>query len=86
MGRDYTRWWVDEVPGAAPDAESYGQLHITANDGVIAFKSGRPTFRSDRYGPWLERLLLPLAQDGSRVDIILAITAYGVPVPTINRI
>ena len=76
MGRDYTGWWVDKVPGINRDGQSYAQITAVAELGHVAFNAGRPTFRSERYDPWRERLLLPLTTTANQVDIVLAITVY----------
>ncbi len=76
FGADYTGRYLDEV---LPDFESdYSYLHRVevAQTGLPNYRHGdaRMSFKLD-FAP-LERVYLPFATDGRRVDMILAMTVY----------
>jgi len=76
FGADYTGRYLDEV---LPDFESdYSYLHRVevAETGLPNYRHGnaRMSFKLD-FAP-LERVYLPFATDGRRVDMILAMAVY----------
>jgi hypothetical protein len=76
MGREVTGQWMDEAHPHFVSSPAYQQFVAVAERGVIAYRRGRPMFHLGKEFVWLERLLLPLAQDGEHVDMLLAITIY----------
>ena len=75
MTRDYTGWWMDEAHANFTN-HPYAAHYLQVSEGQASWRRGRPGFHvhSDYFE--MERVMLPLARDGSTVDMILAITAY----------
>lgn len=76
MKRDVTGLWVDEVHPLFVTSPAYPQFVATAERGEVWYRRGNPLFHLPKEYLSMERLLLPLAQDGKDVDMILAITVY----------
>ena len=76
MKRDPTGLWLDEAHPLFVASETYPQF-VAAFDGHCGYRRGQPLFHLPRELVSMERLLLPLAQDGATVDMILAITIYN---------
>lgn len=78
LGADFTGRWLDEAhwrpDGTPPVFPSYERV---ATEGVHDWRRGAPHFAGyiDRCAE-LERVFLPLAADGSAVDMILAINVF----------
>jgi hypothetical protein len=74
-GQDYTGCWLDEVHPGFASLEVYDQFRAAAQEGRIGWRKGRPLFAYERQ-PWLaiERIILPLASDGAKVDMLLGLT------------
>ena len=74
--RDHTGKWLDEVFPLFLNSPTYRQFVGAAERGEIAYRRGKPQFHLSKEYLSVERLLLPLARDGSTVDMLLAITVY----------
>ena len=76
MGADPTGKWFDEAHPALLSSPLYPKILAAANQGGPAYRRGQPTIHLDKDYLMLETLLLPLAADGSTVDMLLGITVY----------
>jgi PAS domain len=75
MKRDPTGQWLDQAYPLFVESETYPQF-VAASDGQSGYRRGQPLFHLPREFLSMEHLLLPLAQDGVTVGMILAITIY----------
>ncbi len=75
MGRDFTGVWLDEAYPLFLTSPAYPQF-VAAAGGQVGYRRGPPVFHLSKDYLLMERLLLPLAQNGRDVDVILAITVY----------
>jgi hypothetical protein len=75
MTRDYTGWWLDE---AHPNFLTHGAYshYLAVAAGDVSFRRGRPGFHVHEDYYEMERILLPMARNGTTVDMVLAITVY----------
>jgi hypothetical protein len=75
MTRDFTGWWVDE---AHPNFREhpYYQHFLKVARGEVSWRKGRPGFHVHADYFEMERVMLPMARDGSNVDMMLGLTAY----------
>jgi hypothetical protein len=76
LGCDPTGRWCDELVADFAAAPTYPQWVATAEEGRIAYHHGLPVVHVPKDYISTERLLLPLARDGERVDMILAIAVF----------
>jgi hypothetical protein len=76
LGRDVTGEWLDEAHPAFAASPAYPQFLATAS-GQLAFYRGPPTYYFERDHLEIERLLLPLARDGRKIDMVLGITVFS---------
>jgi hypothetical protein len=72
IGRDVTGLYHDEIGTPERIAPVIHALDLVCEIKAPVFLSGRLSVPSQDY-VWVKRLGLPLAQDGSRVDMILAV-------------
>lgn len=78
LGRDFTGAWFHEVhPDFGPDHPTYDDYRRLAKEGAVLWRRGRPIFalHIERCAA-LERIILPLADDGTTVDMGLAMTVH----------
>lgn len=75
MGHDPTGEWLDIAFPHFLGSANY-QDYVTVAEGRPSYRKGPPTYHIDKQHVVLERIMLPLAADGIRVDMILAITVY----------
>lgn len=75
LGRDVTGEWLDEAHPAFASSPAYPQFLATAA-GQLAYYCGPPTYYFERDHLLIERLLLPLARDGRKVDMVLGVTVF----------
>jgi len=77
VGRDLTGTWFDDKEATPQVSRSYANLVFVAAGLGISYRRGFPVFNA-AHKDYLtsERIMLPLARDGSTVDIVLALTAY----------
>jgi hypothetical protein len=76
--RDLTGLWLDEVhPEFTPGSDLYREYIGVIESGRPSHRRGEPIFivNADKFAE-LERILLPLAQDGRTVDMLLAATVF----------
>ncbi len=77
FGQPKTGRWLDEMEPAfnsngAMQASFLGAVH----DKQIAYRRGQPRFHMNADAAELERIVLPLAGDGRRVDMLLGFTVF----------
>lgn len=77
MQGDFTGRWMDEAHPGFPLSSAYADFVAVAEEGAVGYRAGPPLFESRSRGA-VERLLLPLARDGRRVDILLGMTIYHI--------
>lgn len=75
MARDYTGWWIDEAHDAFLASPIYSH-YLAVAGGALNWRRGRPAFHVHPDYHEMERLMLPMARDGTLVDMILAVTVY----------
>ncbi len=76
IGQDTTGLWLDDVhPDFHPGSHTYQHYLSVVDHGRPSWRRGRPVFAaySERCAE-IERLLLPLAGDGTTVNVIVALT------------
>jgi hypothetical protein len=66
--------WYDEVHPRFGQSTAYPQFVAVAERAQVAFYRGPPVYVIDEKYKTIERLILPMAQNGSDVDMLLAIT------------
>lgn len=76
MGADLTGRYLDEAHPRFVTSLTYPDYVAAAERGEVRLHRGPPTFHINKDYVSIERLLLPLAADGSKVDKLLAITVY----------
>ena len=74
---DPTGLWMDErFPHLAKDAPTYAYLVKSAEQGVVCYNRGFPVVHVPKDYILTERILLPLAEDGKQVDVVLGLSVY----------
>jgi hypothetical protein len=76
FGRDYTGHWLDETHVNFYASPGYPQYVAAAEQGRAGYRRGHSLAMLPMDYRSIERLLLPLAQDGKAVDMLLAISLY----------
>jgi len=74
-GSNPTGRWYDEVHPRFRGSTAYPQFVAAVERAQIAFYRGPPVYVVDKDYKTIERLILPMAQNGRDVDMLLAITA-----------
>jgi len=75
LGRDVTGQWLDDVhPEFRTDALLNGRYRFMADTGRPTWRRGPVRWRHDNMHREVENCMVPLASDGSTVDIILALS------------
>lgn len=74
FGANTTGRWYDDVHPLFRQSTAYPQFIAVAERGKIAFYRGPPVYVIDAQWKTIERLILPLAQNGRDVDMLLGIT------------
>jgi hypothetical protein len=77
MGFNPVGRYLDEVHPRFATHQHYRDYVVCVEEGVPAYRRGAPEYHLQKDYVGLERLLLPLARDGRRVDMLLCITLYG---------
>jgi hypothetical protein len=76
IGRDVTGMWVDEAhPDAAHRPGYFERYRAVVQTHVPSWRRGRPVLWVHEDFAHIENILLPLAANGSDVDMLLAFTA-----------
>ena len=75
MGADFTGEYLDAAHPAFLESASHDDF-LSVAGGLPSYRRGKPTFHVDKSYLSMERLALPLAEDGVRVNVLLAITFY----------
>ncbi|MGH6977478.1 MAG: PAS domain-containing protein [Stellaceae bacterium] len=73
-GSNPTGRWYDEVHPRFRSSSAYPQFVAVAEQAQVAFYRGPPAYVIDYEQKTIERLILPMAQNGRDVDMLLAIT------------
>jgi hypothetical protein len=76
IGSDLTGRWIDEAHPSFLSSTAYPQFVAAAECGVSGYRSGPTNIILPKEYLTMERLILPLARDGKRVDMLLAISVY----------
>lgn len=77
VGRDITGMWFDE---AFPDFRGSAleeQMSAVVRNAKLSYHKGPLLASAEREFLWIERLLLPLARDGSNVDMLMGVSLFG---------
>lgn len=74
-GSDPTGYWYDEAHARFRESTAYPHFVAAAEQAQVAFYRGPPVYVIDKQYTTIERLILPLAQNGIDVDMLLGITA-----------
>jgi len=80
FGEDATGQWYDDAQPRFRGSVDLQQFAAVADHGRIAFYRGPPIYVVDATWKTIERLILPLAQNGHDVDMLLGMTVID-PVP-----
>ena len=77
MGRDVTGLWFDEAHTTAASQPNYMERSKTVVEtGVPSWRRGPPRlWRHDVYSQ-IENLILPLADDGRTIDLLIVLTVF----------
>ncbi len=73
-GSNPTGRWYDEVHPRFRQSTAYPHFVAAAERAQVAFYRGPPVYVIDLQFKTIERLILPMAQDGGTVDMLLGIT------------
>jgi hypothetical protein len=73
-GADRTGRWYDEVHPRFEASTAFPHFVAVAEQRRVAFYRGPPVYVIDARWKTIERLILPLAEDGREVDMLLGIT------------
>lgn len=73
-GSNPTGQWYDEAHPRFRRSTAYPLFVAVAERTQVAFYRGPPVYVVEQPYTTIERLILPLAQDGTRVDMLLGIT------------
>jgi hypothetical protein len=74
VGDDPTNRWVDEVDPDFPGGLGHAHFHAAVEKHELGFYRGPPSQALRKDFIVVERLVMPLAGDGSTVDMLLGIT------------
>ncbi|WP_179188587.1 PAS domain-containing protein [Kiloniella majae] len=75
MDRDCTGMWIDEAFPSFLGSEVYSDYINLIENGVPSYRKGPASFHIPNYKT-IERIMLPLAENGTDVNMILALTVY----------
>jgi len=75
MGREFTGRWADEVFPRFAETRAHVDF-VAAAAGEPRWFRGVPDFAPATEYAGTERLVLPLAADGARIDLLLGVTLY----------
>jgi PAS domain len=76
LGGEATGRWIDERYADFRSSATYPLFVAAAEEGAASYHRGPPDLILAQICLMSEQLLLPLAGDGRRVDMLLAITVY----------
>ncbi|MEH6630445.1 MAG: PAS domain-containing protein [Halopseudomonas aestusnigri] len=75
MEQDHTGDWIDEVYPDFTLSSTFPDYMKLYENGIPSHRRGPASFHIPDY-KMIERIMLPLARNGSDVDMILALTVY----------
>jgi hypothetical protein len=76
MGKDVTGYWLDDVHESFVSSKAYADFAAAVQAKAPSLYRGRPQFHLHKDYVAIERLLLPLAENGEDVDMLLGLTVY----------
>jgi hypothetical protein len=76
LGRDATGKWLDEAHPRFIASTAYPKFVAAVERGEVGFHKGGAINHSKRSWMSAERLILPMARNGSDVDLLLGITVF----------
>jgi hypothetical protein len=76
MQRDLTGWWYDEAHPGVLDHPMYKYFEERWNRNEPTWRRGRPWLHVDPDIYEIEQVVLPMARDGSTLDLLLCITVF----------
>jgi hypothetical protein len=76
IGRDPKGKWLDEVHPRFVTSSAYSQFVAAVERGEAGFYKGPPTYHVQKDYMSIERLILPLARNGSDVDRLIGMTVF----------
>lgn len=77
IGREVTGQWLDEAhPGIGRDPAYQARSRKVVQTAIPSWRHGRPNlWRHELFGK-IENLILPLAADGARVEMLMIMTVF----------
>ncbi len=75
VGAEVTGAWIDEMRPGFTKTRSYADF-VAAAGGETIWRRSPPDLRADKRYVETELLVLPLAEDGATVDMLLGLTLY----------
>lgn len=75
-GVDYTGKWLDEVFPQFIGSETHSDCEAIAADGQPRWRRGKPYLNYEEDFNQLERIFLPLAANGTDVDMLFCLTVF----------
>lgn len=75
MERDYTGYWIDEAFPEFETSATYQDYVDLAEQAKVSYRKGAAMYHVPRH-KHLERVMLPLATDGRKTNMIMALTVY----------
>lgn len=77
IGREVTGQWLDEAhPEAAATPAYLERYRRVVESGIPSWRRGRPQLSIHLDFDTIENLILPLAEDGTHLDMLLAMTVF----------
>lgn len=76
MHRDPSGLWADEAYPQFTRQSTYPDYLKVGIEAGISYRKGPPAYHVDSGCRLIERIMLPLAEDGAAVDMILGLTLY----------
>ena len=75
-GADHTGCWLDEVFAQFVGSETQADCEATVADGAPRWRRGKPHLSYEEEFNLLERIFLPLAANGTDVDMLFCLTVF----------
>lgn len=76
-GEEHTGFWYDEMFPHFAQSPTHSDLVATARTGRPSWRRGKPNLCYEKDFLALERVFLPLARDGAKVDMVLTLVLFG---------
>lgn len=75
-GADHTGSWLDEVFPQFTGSETHSDCEVIVADGIPRWRRGKPHLSYEEDFDMLERIFLPLAANGTDVDMLFCLTVF----------